>query len=93
MTPTDTGAALRRGLLAALLAVGALTLGAQPSPVQAQVLAAHQQLARDIYKQLVEINTVTATGDTLEAAQAMADRLKAAGFADADVRVLSPAPR
>ena len=95
MTHTDTGvsAALRRGLALASLVVGTLTLGALPVPVQAQALAAHQQLARNIYQQLVEINTVTATGDTLEAAQAMADRLKAAGFDDADVRVLSPAPR
>jgi acetylornithine deacetylase/succinyl-diaminopimelate desuccinylase-like protein len=62
-------------------------------PALAQPLTPHQQLARDIHKELVEINTVTATGDTLKAAQAMADRLKAAGFADADVRVLSPAPR
>lgn len=95
MIPTDTraGAALRRGLLLALVAVGAMTLGGQPSTVRAQTLAAHQTLARGIYQQLVEINTVTATGDTLEAAQAMAGRLKAAGFDDADVRVLSPAPR
>ena len=95
MIPTDTraGAALRRGLLLALVAVGAMTLGGQPSTVRAQTLAPHQTLARSIYQQIVEINTVTATGDTLEAAQAMAGRLKAAGFDDADVRVLSPAPR
>lgn len=61
--------------------------------VAAQSLTPHQQLARDIHKELVEINTVTATGDTLKAAEAMAARLKAAGFADGDVRVLSPAPR
>ena len=59
----------------------------------AQPLPPHQQLARDIFRELVEINTVTATGDTLQAAQAMANRLKAAGFADGDVQVLSPAPR
>ncbi len=70
-----------------------LLLGAAPALAQAQVLAPHQQLAKDIYKELMEINTVTATGDTLKAAEAMAARLKAAGFPDADVRVLSPAPR
>jgi acetylornithine deacetylase/succinyl-diaminopimelate desuccinylase-like protein len=52
-----------------------------------------RQLAYDIYKELVEINTVTATGDTAKAAEAMAARLRAAGFADADVQVFSPAPR
>ncbi len=61
--------------------------------VWTQTLTSHQQLARDIHKELVEINTVTATGDTLQAADAMAARLKAAGFPDADVQVFSPAPR
>ena len=95
MTHTLIGAgeALRRGSFLTSLVVGGIVLGTPLSPVRAQALAAHQQLARDIYKQLVEINTTTATGDTLEAAQAMADRLKMAGFDDADVRVLSPAPR
>jgi acetylornithine deacetylase/succinyl-diaminopimelate desuccinylase-like protein len=58
----------------------------------AEALSPQQQLAFDIYKELVEINTVTATGDTARAAEAMAARLRAAGFADADVQVLSPAP-
>lgn len=75
------------------LIFAAIALMSAPLPARAQALTSHQQLARDIHKELVEINTVTATGDTLKAAQAMADRLKAAGFADADVRVLSPAPR
>src|ERR1700726_4712303 len=58
----------------------------------AEALSPQQQLAFDIYKELVEINTVTATGDTARAAGAMAARLRAAGFADADVQVFSPAP-
>jgi acetylornithine deacetylase/succinyl-diaminopimelate desuccinylase-like protein len=59
----------------------------------AQNLSPQQQLARDIYKELIEINTVTDTGDTLKAAEAMAQRLRAAGFSADDARVLSPAPR
>jgi acetylornithine deacetylase/succinyl-diaminopimelate desuccinylase-like protein len=59
----------------------------------AQTLPPHQQIAFDIYKELVEINTVTATGDTSRAAEAMAARLRAAGFTASDVQVLSPAPR
>ena len=35
-------------------------------PLAAQSLSPAQQLARDIHKELVEINTVTATGDTAE---------------------------
>jgi acetylornithine deacetylase/succinyl-diaminopimelate desuccinylase-like protein len=77
----------------ALPILAAIALTCAPCSLTAQALKPHQQLARDIFQELVEINTVTATGDTLKAAQAMADRLKAAGFTDADVRVLSPAPR
>jgi acetylornithine deacetylase/succinyl-diaminopimelate desuccinylase-like protein len=58
-----------------------------------QTLSPNQQFARDVYKELVEINTVTATGDTLKAAEAMAVRLRAAGFAGADLQVFNPAPR
>jgi acetylornithine deacetylase/succinyl-diaminopimelate desuccinylase-like protein len=76
----------------ALALVGAsLLFGA--GAVRADALSAHQQLARDIYKELVEINTVTATGDTAQAAEAMAARLRAAGFAEPDLQVLSPGPR
>src|SRR5437588_3628174 len=62
-------------------------------PAAAEGLNPNQQRAFDIYKELVEINTVTATGDTARAAEAMAARLKTAGFADADVHAFQPAPR
>ncbi len=62
-------------------------------PARADNLTPDQQRAHDIYKELVEIDTTTATGDTKQAADAMAARLKAAGFPDADVQVFSPAPR
>lgn len=58
----------------------------------ARALTQQQQLSYDIYKELVEINTVTATGDTGRAADAMAARLLAAGFDPADVHVFKPAP-
>jgi hypothetical protein len=63
------------------------------NPVHAQILTPQQQIALDIYKELVEINTVTQTGDTGRAADAMAERLRAAGFDAADVQVFKPAPR
>ncbi len=63
------------------------------SPAAAEGLSPQQQLAFDIYKQLIEINTVTATGDTAQAAEAMAARLKAAGFPEQDVHAFSPMPR
>jgi len=74
------------------LACAAALVGTAP-PVNGEPLAAHQQFAFDIYKELVEINTVTATGDTARAAAAMASRLRAAGFADSDVHVFTPASR
>src|SRR5215510_11895026 len=60
---------------------------------RAQTRTAQQQLAVDIYKELVEINTVTATGDTARAAEAMAARLRAAGLSASDVQVFTSAPR
>jgi acetylornithine deacetylase/succinyl-diaminopimelate desuccinylase-like protein len=51
-------------------------------------------LAREIYKELIEINTTdTPAGNVTKAADAMAARLRAAGFAASDVRVLGPDPR
>jgi acetylornithine deacetylase/succinyl-diaminopimelate desuccinylase-like protein len=63
------------------------------TPLAAEGLNANQQRAFDIYKELIEINTVTATGDTAKAAEAMAARLRAGGFPEADVHAFSPAPR
>jgi acetylornithine deacetylase/succinyl-diaminopimelate desuccinylase-like protein len=54
---------------------------------------ANNQLARDIYRQLIEINTTDSVGNTTAAAQAMAVRLKAAGFPETDVQVIGPNPR
>ncbi len=52
-----------------------------------------RQLARDIYKELVEIKTGYTTGATTPAAEAMAARLRAAGFPDADIFVGGPVPK
>ena len=71
--------------LAAGIALSAASLLAQSAP--------HEQRAREIYKELIEINTTdTPAGNVTKAAEAMAARLKAAGFADADIRLLGPAP-
>ena len=56
--------------------------------------APFQQRARDIYKELVEINTTdTPAGNVTKAAEAVAARLKAAGFPAADMQILGPDPR
>ena len=83
----------RNGFWIAFLAGWISIFPALPRPAAAEGLSPQQQLAFDIYKELIEINTVTATGDTARAAEAMAARLRAAGFADADVHAFSPAPR
>ena len=55
-----------------------------------QIDDATRQLAHDIFKQLIEINTTDSVGSTTVAAQAMAERLREAGFPAADVVVLGP---
>jgi len=54
---------------------------------------ATRKLARDIFQQLIEINTTDSVGSTTVAADAMAKRLLAAGFAAGDVKVLDPNDR
>jgi acetylornithine deacetylase/succinyl-diaminopimelate desuccinylase-like protein len=55
-------------------------------------LKPHQQLARDIYKELVEINTGVTTGNITTAAVAMARRFRDAGIPEADIFVGGPRP-
>ena len=81
---------ISRGLCAVFFAA---LIAAAPASLRAEALTPQQQLAFDVYKELVEIDTTTATGDTKQAAEAMAARLRAAGFAEGDVQVFSPAPR
>lgn len=52
-----------------------------------------QTLARDIFAELIAINTTQSSGDNTAAAEATRQRLLAAGFADSDVVVVEPAPR
>ncbi len=49
-------------------------------------------LVRDLLRELIEINTTHSTGSTGKAAEAMAARLRAAGFAPEDVQVVGPRP-
>jgi acetylornithine deacetylase/succinyl-diaminopimelate desuccinylase-like protein len=54
---------------------------------------ANETRAKEIFKQLVEINTTHSVGSTTAAAEAMAARFKAAGFPDGDIRVLGPSAK
>jgi acetylornithine deacetylase/succinyl-diaminopimelate desuccinylase-like protein len=51
------------------------------------------RLAREIFKQLIEINTTDSVGNVTTAAEAMATRLREAGFAAQDVTVAGPNER
>src|SRR5579863_2099550 len=51
------------------------------------------QLSRDIFRELIEINTTDSVGSTTRAAEAMAKRLMDAGFPAADIAVLGPNDR
>ncbi|HVX41868.1 MAG TPA: M20/M25/M40 family metallo-hydrolase [Gemmatimonadaceae bacterium] len=76
-----------------LLASACLALAAAALPAQQQsgtALTAHQQLAREIYSELISINTVDSVGSVTKAAEAMAARFRAAGFPDSDIKVLIP---
>jgi len=55
--------------------------------------AATRQLAHDIFKQLIEINTTDSVGSITAASEAMAKRFRDAGFPDSDVQVLGPNDR
>jgi acetylornithine deacetylase/succinyl-diaminopimelate desuccinylase-like protein len=60
---------------------------------RAQTSQPTNPLAREIFKQLVEINTTDSVGNVTTAADAMAARLRDAGFADKDVVVAGPNDR
>jgi acetylornithine deacetylase/succinyl-diaminopimelate desuccinylase-like protein len=49
-------------------------------------------LAAQIFEELIEIPSVSGTPETVQAARAMTERLRAAGFSDEDVHVLEPLP-
>ncbi len=71
-----------------------LWMAAAADHIRAQpALAAERAFARAILGQLIAMPTTEANSVTLRAAQAMADRLIAAGFPREDVRVLGPNPR
>jgi acetylornithine deacetylase/succinyl-diaminopimelate desuccinylase-like protein len=53
----------------------------------------YDRLAREILEELVEIDTTDEHGETTRAAEAMAARLRSAGFPADDVAVLGPVPK
>src|SRR5437899_1854063 len=73
-------------------AIALLLILDAPLPAQMpRTLSANDQRARDIFEQLININTTGSSGSTTVAANAMAKRLTDAGFPAADVQVIGPA--
>ncbi|HKG92932.1 MAG TPA: M20/M25/M40 family metallo-hydrolase [Gemmatimonadaceae bacterium] len=81
---------VRRISICVLLAGGLTEATRASAQASTAVLTPQQRLAREIYKELVEINTVDSVGSVTQAAEAMARRFRAAGFPAADVQVLVP---
>src|SRR5271156_1768290 len=63
-------------------------------PVHGAQPASNDEAAfRDLYKELVEINTTRSVGSCTRAAEAMRTRLATAGIPAADMQILAPADR
>ena len=60
---------------------------------QAQAPEQTKQLAREMFKQLIEINTTDSVGNVTTAAEAMAKRLRDGGFTENDIHVAGPNDR
>jgi acetylornithine deacetylase/succinyl-diaminopimelate desuccinylase-like protein len=70
-----------------------LICAAGAGALRGQTNDAVDKLAREIFKQLIEINTTDSVGNTTIAAEAMAKRLREAGYPAGDVQVLGPNAR
>ena len=77
-----------------MLSTAAIALATAAFAQGAQAEVTPDQAAfRELYKELVETNTTVSAGSCTLAAERMATRLKAAGFADQDIQILAPEDR
>ncbi|HEY6823704.1 MAG TPA: M20/M25/M40 family metallo-hydrolase [Steroidobacteraceae bacterium] len=84
----------RSRICAAAAALLLTALAAAALAVAAEGHSASNALARELLEQLVAINTTdTPRGNVTTAAEAMAQRLRSAGFAAEDIQVLGPNER
>ena len=82
-----------RSLLHAIRGSIFIVILAAPFSAQTTLPDAQKQLAHDIYKEFVEIQSGYTTGSTTPVAEAAAARLKAAGFSDADIFIGGASPK
>ncbi|PYQ05959.1 MAG: peptidase M20, partial [Acidobacteria bacterium] len=66
-----------------------------PLSTRTQAAAArdYRPLAREIFRELIEIKTTDSGVGSTPAAEAVAQRLRAAGFPEADIQVIGPSAR
>src|SRR5437764_2150910 len=81
---------MRRAIRSVLVLAG---IACFVPPARAQSPDPIDQMARDIFKQLIEINTTDSVGNVTTAAEAMAQRLRNAGFPENDLHVDGPNDR
>lgn len=60
------------------------------SHAQTTALTREQKQLREIYQELVEINTTDSVGSCTTAVTAMAARLKAGGYSDSEMQIIVP---
>jgi acetylornithine deacetylase/succinyl-diaminopimelate desuccinylase-like protein len=85
----------RRELAPLLFAVSCVTICVATLWAQAPTPADrdYRSLARDIFKELVEIKSTESGVGSTPAAEAVARRLRAGGFAESDIHIGGPAPQ
>ena len=76
-------------LFSCILLWGLSSIPASQPPID----DATRNLAHDIFKQLVEINSTDSVGSVTAASEAMAQRLRNAGFAETEMEILGPNDR
>jgi acetylornithine deacetylase/succinyl-diaminopimelate desuccinylase-like protein len=71
----------------------AITLALTTGAARATLDNETREMARSIFKQLIEINTTESVGSTTKAAEMLEGWLRGAGFSDSDMQVLGPDDR
>ena len=82
-----TRSAFATATIAGIVAIASL------AQVQAQTPSPDETAFRDLYRQLIEINTTRSVGSCTAAAEAMRARLLAAGIPASDTQILAPPDR
>jgi len=89
MNNADKGFSMGNLPAVAAILLAMVVSSAWAADQESSSLSSTQKLAREIFSELIEIKTTHAIGAT-RAAEAMAVRLRSAGFSDNDIHVLGP---